>query len=408
MRRLIFTAGGLILVAIAAWYWLMSEDIKLPPGVALNDYQRVAQSLQRTSRRTPGRDEVFFKLADEYATNQKWDLAAALFAKVPDDVRYGRQARYLQAQCVLQLDRLRESEQLFREYLADTSTSTHTLWPTPAPHEERVQALHYLSYLLSVELRFDERKVLLGDLVQRADADLFDTLACHFQPLMEWNNTHGVERLERACAVTPNDWQLQSVLAQYRIAQGRTAEAWKLLQQCREQRPDDLNIAAACLTCLEEQGDTEGYLQLGARLPPIGPRDPVNLLRHRGQLALRRDRASEATTCFQQALAIEPSCVSCRLGLAEAWLALKEPEQRKKELSAAENLARIQNRLGWAASKTPTPEVLLEIIRLSADAGLQTAAVDLCKISIRHFKESARFEALLRKVAADKPGGANP
>jgi thioredoxin-like negative regulator of GroEL len=394
----------LVVAGISGLLWFSSAEIKLPDGVTIHDYQQVTQNLRRSGWRTPGRAEVYFSLGKEFAERQKWETAATLFASVPAlQSRHGREARFLQAQSVLQLDRLRESEQLFREYLADTPTAGQSRWPFPAGNDDRLQALHYLSYLLSVELRFDERRKLLSELVRQRDADLFDTLACHFQSLMEWNNTHSVARLERACAIAPDDWQLQSVLAQYRVAQGQLDQAWQLLLKCREQMPNDLDIAAACLTCLEERSDLNGYMQLTAQIPPLSEGDPVNLLRHRGQSALRQQHPSEAVTCFQKGLQMDPANVRCRVGLAEAWGALKQPDRRRHELAAAQDLARIQNRLGWAASKTPTPEVLLEIAQLSADAGLQTAAADVCRIAVQLFEKPGRFEALLRKVTAESP-----
>ncbi|MDB5387089.1 MAG: hypothetical protein JWM11_2735, partial [Planctomycetaceae bacterium] len=193
-----------------------------------------------------------------------------------------------------------------------------------------------------------------------------------------------------------------------RIAQGRPDDAWKLLQECRKQMPDDLLIAAACLTCLEERADLDGYTAMAMRLPPMSDVDPVSLLRHRGQVALRNDQTLEAVTSFQRALALDPAHVPSRMGLAQAWLILKQPERRKQELNATQDLARIQNRLGLAASKTPTPEVMLEIVQLSTDAGLQTAAADVCRISLRLFKEPARFEKLLHKLTKDSSAGRAP
>jgi tetratricopeptide (TPR) repeat protein len=408
MRAPLWMATGTVLFA-AGWALFGRSEVTLPPGVTMSDYQGVAEKLRRSTSRVAGRDEVLFNLGVEYATRQRWETAATLFANVPSlDSPFGREARYLQAQSVLQLDRLRESERMFREYLADIPIAGKRPWPAAPQNDERIQALRYLGYLLAVELRFDERRRVLKELVDCGDADLFDTLAFHFQSLMEWNNTHGVERLERACRVSPDDWQMQAVLAQYRIAQGRPDDAWQLLEKCREHLPDDLNIAAARLTWQEEQGDWKAYSHLAAQLPAMSDQDPVLLLRHRGQAELRVGRFSEAAKCFQRALAIDPAHVSSRQGLAEAWRLLEQPDRRKQELAATQALARIQNRLGWAASRTPTAEVLLEIVRLSDDAGMRTAAVDVCRISKGLFNNPTRFERLLEDFAPNQSAGERP
>ena len=395
-RTLAWMTAVILVGTVAIWGWIGRAGVTLPPGVAASDYDRVSRKLQHSSRRSPERDEVLFNLGGEQATQQKWESAAALFASVAPRSRHGREARYLQAQALLQLDQMRKSERLFHEYLTDASPSGKQPWRSPLGNDDRIQALHYLSYLLAVELRFDERRELLKELVSRGDADLFDTLARHFQSLMEWNNTHGVERLERACLVSPDYWPMQAVLARYRMAQGRTEDAWQLLKRCHEKMPDNLEIAATCLTCLEERGDWSGYLQQATRLPPISDRDSVILLRHRGQIAQRRQQLSQALACYQQALVLNPADVSCRLGLAQTWSLLEQPDRRKQELAAVQALVRIQNRLGWAASKSPTADVLIEIAQLSMDAGLFQAAIDVCRISQRQFGETDRFERLLQ------------
>jgi len=408
IATLVLAPAVVLVCGIAVWYWNEPAGIVLPAGVTSSDYERVAHKLRRSSS-SVDRDAILFQLGVEQAARRKWDAAASLFALVsPLDPDRGREARYLQAQSVLQQDRLRDSERLFREYLAESPDAEKRLWPSQPNREERVQALHYLSYLLAVELRFEERKDLLGELVRRGEADLFDTLALHFQSLMEWNNTHGVQRLENACAIVPDDWRMEAVLAQYRIAQGRLDDAWTLLQTCHKQLPNDLKITAACMTCLEERSDDEGYERWGGELPPMRETDPVDLLRHRGQIAMRQQRFSEAATCFQRALAIDPAHVACRLGLAQAWLALEHPDRRKQDLATAQDLVRIQNRLGWATSKTPAPDVLLEIAQLSADAGLRTAAADVCRISILLVEDRTAFEKLLRHVTIENTGGESP
>lgn len=409
LRRTISGVMAVVVAAVTASVWFGRTSVTLPAGVTQQDYDRVAQRLQRTSSQSVDRDAVYFRLGIEQTSHQKWQTAATLFASIdPLRSHHGREARYLQAQSVLQQDRLRESERLFREYLADAPTVGKQPWPTQPSREDQIQAWHYLSYLLAVELRFEERQTLLAGLVKSGDADLFDTLACHFQSLMEWNNTHGVERLESACRVSPEDWQLQAVLGQYRIAQGRSEEARQLLTVCREKLPSDLTITAACLTCLHELGDDEAYLKMATGLPPMVDGEPLELLRHRGEVMLLQDRPADAEICFLQAITRDPANVACRLGYAKALLALNRIEQRTRELSAVQNLVRIQNRLGWATSKSPPPDVLLEIARLSRVAGLTEAATDLCRVAIRLVDDRAPFELVLRELASPKKEGGTP
>ena len=407
-RQLDILAIVTVVVVGGIFFWMVLRrpQVQLPAGVTQLEYENVAQKLRRISSRAVVHDEVIFRLGVEQTVHQNWETAAALFASVdPFRSHFGREARYLRAQSVLQQDRLRESEQLFREYLADAPITGKTPWPVEPNREERLMAMHYLSYLLAVELRFGDRQILLAELVKNGDADLFDTLAFHFQSLMEWNNTHGVERLENACRASPHDVKLRAVLAQYRIGQGRLEEAWGLLKVCNEELPSDLTVTAACLTCLQERGDDAVYLKMVMDLPPVSVNEPVELLRHRGQAALDQNQAGEAKLCFQTAIKRDPANVACRLGLAKALLALDEPERRKQELAAAQNLVRIQNRLGWATSKSPTVDILLEIAQLSADAGLQAAAMDLCRISMKLFDASKPFEDLLRDLSSTESKG---
>lgn len=402
---LTWSAAVLLIGGIGVAAWIGGKAQPLPAGVSASEFARVAQKLRRSRSQEPARTDVLFQLGLEHASHQQWESAASLFAIVSaENHRDSRQARYLQAQSVLQQDRLRESERLFRDYLADVPAPGSAPWRSAPSPADRIQALHYLSYLLGVELRFDERRELLAELIEQGDADLFDTLARHFQSLMEWNNTHAVERLERACKSSPEDWQLQAVLARYWIAQGKLDQASRRLQTCRERLPHDLEIAAACLTCLEEQSDADGYARLAAELPPVTDADPVSLLRHRGQFALRQERLPEAENYFQRALARDPAQVGCRLGLGQVLLELNLPDRRKQELAVAQKLARIQNRLGWAASTTPPADVLFEIAQLSAEAGLHAAAIDVCRISIRQFDAPDRFKQLLGELIPVRSG----
>ncbi|MBS0203530.1 MAG: tetratricopeptide repeat protein [Planctomycetes bacterium] len=379
----------------------MRSRSPLPPGVTAAHYERVSQRLKRLTRQIPERDDILFRLGTDLAAEQKWETAAEVFGRVQPFSQNGRNARFLYAQSVLQLDRLKESERFFHEFLGKGPGAGQKPWNAAASDADRMQAIHYLSYLLAVELRFDERRELLRELVREGNADLFDTLALHFQSLMEWNNTHGVERLERACAVSPGDWQLQTALAQYRIAQGKLDEAWQMLRNCHEQSPLDLAITAACLTCLEERDDWIEYRRLIAGLPEMNDSEPVVLLRHRGQLAARGGQYPDAIACYRRALRRDPSDVATRLGLARVWQLSEQSELRGQELAAIQSLVRIQNRLGLAASNSPTPEVLLEIVRLSAEAGLLTAATDVCRIARRHFNGAAIFDELLRELDAN-------
>ena len=409
LRRTISGVVAIVAAVVAGWVWFGRMSVPLPAGVTQQDYERVAQRLQRTSSQSVDRDAVFFRLGIEQTTHQKWQTAAALFASIdPLRSHHGREARYLQAQSVLQLDRLRESERLFREYLADAPIVGKQPWLTQPSREDRLQALHYLSYLLAVELRFEERQTLLAGLVKSGNADLFDTLACHFQSLMEWNNTHGVERLENACRVSPEDWQLQAILGQYRIAQGRSEVARELLTVCRDKLPSDLTIAADYLTCLHELGDDEAYLEMATGLPPMVDGEPLELLRHRGEVMLLQNRPADAEVYLLQAITRDPANVACRLGYAKALLALNRIERRTQELATIQNLVRIQNRLGWATSKSPPPEILLEICHLSRDAGLREAAADLCRVAMRLVDDRAPFEQLLRELASPQQEGGSP
>ena len=386
-----------VLAVFARGHWF---GLRLPPGISADDYQREARDFRQLQRREPGPADVCFRLGMRHTDSKNWETAAACFAAVPrDDPRYGQPARFMRAQVLLQMDRLVESESLFWSFL-DGEARSPSVWVTA---EDRVHAKHFLSLILGLELRVEERRALLQSMVEKGEADLFDTLAACYLTLMEWNQPFSVRRIEAALRADPQDTRLRTILAQYRLGQGRTDEAQALVSGCREQAPGDLRVLADWLAVQYELADWDALGDGVAQLGPPKPEDPWLLLRLRGQWLLHEDRYQTAYDCFDCVLAKNPADAESHLGLARACLALNRPKEQEQHLAAARALGRIQHRLGWATAVEPSPVVLAEIAEFSWNIGLRQECRTIVDAGLRAFPQCSELQTLQMKWADESP-----
>lgn len=386
----VLTAG----LTFTALTWVRSNSVQLPPGVTELAYSRAARESRIALGRQPEPVDVFHRMGMRSFDIQDWPLADACLARIPENhPRYGQSAAFARAQALLELGRLNASETLIRKFLEREGKT-----PSPAvTSEDRVRAKHFLSLILSIELRFEERDGQLWDLISRDEADLFDTLAACFPTLMQWSNSESARRIEDASQIDPENIDLQSTLALYRMAQGRIDEARSMAAECLRQQPEDPRVRATWLAVVFEMGDWETLSRAVAVFGPAKPSEPWLLLRVRGQAALHDGKFQEAAECFRYVLAHDPANAESHLGLARAYQALKQPAEQQRHLAAAEALARIQNRLGWANAQDPSPEALGQIASLCFDIGLSKQCRTIADAGIARFPKDQELQRIRKQ-----------
>jgi len=403
-RGVRWSALAIVLLGSAVWAivaWNHWSSVRLPNGVTSNDYARVARELKLAQRREPQEAEVFFRLGTDLLDERDWPTACACFAAIPEGHRrYGPGAVFMRAQALFQMDRLPESEELFRHFL-DREDQSPSVWVTA---DDRIVAKHFISLILALELRFEERRTFMWEMIEQHEADLFDTLAGCYPTLMEWYTKAGARHLEDATRADPRNVDLRAVLSLYRLGEGRVEEALLLVTACRKEAPDDRRVLAAWLACQYETADWDGLARSIAELPPPRDDDPWLLLRSRGQAHLRQGENLAAAECFQRVLARDPANAESHLGMARVCRQMDQPKEHERHLAAAQALARIQNRMGWAAARNVSPAPLAEIAELSWSIGLRKECRAVAEAGLRAFPEDQRLEKLKRQCESEQKG----
>lgn len=362
--RIVAVAAGLTGLACAVWY--LSRDAALPVGISQDEYSDAERRFQEKYGRQPGRLDVLSLLGELAVRESRLTTAAACFREIPtDDPKYGLPARLQEGHVLARLKRAGEAERSLREFLAHASNT----W---VHRNDVVAAYKWLGYLLSVELRFEERKALLAEMHARGLADVHDSTQYYFPHLLIWHSSSGREPLAEFLKQDPQNPLLRVALARYRTFEGRLDEARALLQDLHRENPDDLYCAAALLECHFERNDWDAFAGVIRKLPERGEGEPWLLTRMRGEFALDEGRWEDAARYFKRVQSVDPANPWAQMGLAEAYAKLERPEARQEALRRSLVLARIRSKLGNVTERDPAGS--LELAAACDEIGLREAA----------------------------------
>lgn len=354
-------------VAVIGWYqW--SDDSDLPEGVTQEEYAAAERQFQEMYSAEPDRIDVLSLIAELAVSEERLEAAVASFAEIPSDhPKYGLAARFQQGQVLVRLNRADEAEENLREFLNRAAAN-----PSAVPAQHAVTAYKWLTYILSVQLRLEERKPVLAEMHRYGLADVLDSKQYFFPNLLILNSPAGRQRLIEFLAEDPGDLKLQVALGRYRTAEGRLEESQTFLKKLYQQQPDDLRVAAALLEAFFEGDDRESFRQIAAELPATQPGEPWLLTRMRGEFALQRERYAEAVGHFERVLEEEPAYLPCQMGLANALGELSKTDAREEALRKVEVLAEIRVDLSNVEADDPAP--ILDLVAKCEQIGLEEAA----------------------------------
>ncbi|HUQ72942.1 MAG TPA: tetratricopeptide repeat protein [Planctomycetaceae bacterium] len=330
---------GLVFVlgCAAAYAWRQPRAPQLPQGVEPQQYQAANDDFQQRYGRPASRIEVLSLLAERAVHDERLPTAVACFREIPSTQRvYGPSARLQEAQVLLRLNRALEAERSFREFLSLAERNPAMAAPSVAT------ARKWLLYILSVELRLEERKTLLAEIHAQGAADLFDSKQFFFPNLLIFHSTTGRERLAEFLREAPDDPQLLVAQARYLTMLGKLDESQRLLEPLCQERPNDRTASAALLECYFEQNDQDRFRQLARALPAERDEEPWLLMRMRGQFLLQQRRWHEAVAQFQRLLAQDPANPWANMGLARAYEELQEAPARDETQRKSLVLSRIR------------------------------------------------------------------
>ncbi len=402
----LLAATSVIVGVLFSVVWFLRTQMpvaSLPAGISQDQYLTVATAWQARHGREPEHEDVLVQLGDSYAVEGKLDAAIACYEAIPTEhPSYGPGARLEQAKALVGLNRAPEAEANLKAFMDLLNQGR------PVSQQQLVEALDLLRFLLGVQLRFEERqKVLLA--IHTMDAgETFETMAYCFCSVLRWNGPKAVRWLEDFLEQNPDDLRLRVALGRYRTGEGKLAQAEEILQACCQQQSENLYAQAALLACYYEQDDWARIKQTMETLPPIKKSEPWLLSRLRGHLHNHEARYQEAMACFQHALAVDPANGESYLGLAQAYGGLDRDEDRAEALRKAHVVARLQNRLAWAATQETAVEPLLEIVALCEEIALVDQALLVAKLALKIEPSHTEASELVQRLQSARDEARTP
>ena len=319
------------LVASAGWWWW---PVPLPNGITQRDYDIATRRFRDLYSRRPNRLDVLSIAGELAVRDDRLAAAAECFHQIPiSHPRYGAAARLQEGQVRLRLNQAVAAEQNFREYLG--------LMMGGDPESVNL-ARKWLTYILSVELRFEERQLELAAAHEAGTADLSDSKQFFFPNLLIWNSATGKRRLADFMAVDPNDFGLQVAHGRYLTGSGQLDDALSTLNELHRQQPGTLSCTAALLECLFENNDWNQFAKIARDLPEPISAEPWLLTRMRGEFALHEKRWDEAIRAFDRLAEMEPANPWSAMGLAKAYSEQNQLAEREATLARALVLSRIR------------------------------------------------------------------
>ena len=326
--------AGLAVAAVVVW---QGRGPSLPPGISEAEYKAAADQFRSQYDREPDRLDVLSFAAELAVVDDRIEDALACFSEIPSsDPRYGLSARLQEGQVLLDLNRAADAEAAFRKYLTLAART-----PDVAPLN-LYAARRRLAFILSVELRFEDRQPLLRSAHESGVVDVFDSKQFFFPHLLIWNSTTGRLRLTEFLKVDPDNRILRIAEARYLISLGQIAEAQSKLKRLLKDKPDDLPVIAALLESYYEAGDAENLQQLLQASPGYRIAEPWLLTRMRGHAAMERQEWKLAVTHFTEVLAADRTNPWAQSAIARASQELQDADMTQATQARSYGIAKIR------------------------------------------------------------------
>lgn len=386
------------MVVLAGVGWLIVNRLgvgettePLPGKTSRRDYQTAREAFEIKYGRKANRVDVLSYLAELQLSRGRLAEAVDCFDLIPTShPEYGRMARFQEGRTLLTLHRAVDAEHQFREVIACEEES-----PRLEP-KYLLDARQRLRHILEVELRFEERKPLLAGMVQRGEADHFETIVYCFPSHLRWNGHDAVKWLEEFHEQNPSDRLLNIALGRYRTGQGKLEEARGILEPIVRQFPDDRWATAVLIACLKESGESDAADKLIEALPPLSPTDPWLLMLQRGSNALENGQHEAAALSYEALLSQDRTNT-------EAWqkMALIErlrvnEAKRARAVEVAAGLSRIQNHIGKGIQRPEDPNSFMDVADVCAEIEFDAEAMILTKFTQKSAPNHPRVVAMMK------------
>lgn len=313
-------------------------QLELPSGLSGEEYQRAEKWFrERYATETPTRNDVLFMAGDLATADNKPDTALACYRAIPtQDPARGLAARLQEGLLLVQLNRAREAEAALRMYIDAARVAPELKL------DDVISAFKWLNYVLSVEIRQEERKEFLGELHQIGLADPLDSKQYFFPNLLILNSPAGRTRIQQFLERDPQNVTLQLAQGRYKTLEGKFDEAIQLLERLLAEHPGDTRVGAALLEAYFESDRLERFDQALEGLPQYVAEEPWLLTRMRGEGSMEAKQYDEAVRYFRAVLERDPANAPSQMGLARAYQAIGDEKAQGEALRRSGILAEIR------------------------------------------------------------------
>ncbi len=356
-----------ILLLVGGRIAFRSVAPQLPPGVSRPDFEKAAADFKGEFDRDGDHFDVLMTLAKMSAKKKDAATAIACYHQIPTDhVRYGPAARYEEAQLFAETDQVQRAEDSFNEFLKLLEQGIQL------PDRQVAHSRHWLSLIYGAELRSEDRRIVLHDLVEDHQADINDVKQYYFGSLLIWQTVFGSERVRDFLKKDPDNRNLRVAAARYDIGEGRLKEARERLATLRSEDPKDLRTLAVLLESCYEMNDWSAFADAFATAPEFGKDEPWLLTQLRGEWALHQNDWLKAEEYFQYMLKIDPPNAVCLMGLARAYAGQGKPKEREAMLQRSLLVAKL--RVDLSAITHDNPKGARTVANSARQLGMEDAA----------------------------------
>lgn len=363
-KRLLCVFGLLAVAAAGVVFWLTRSE-PLPEGITPQQFSKAAEQFRNQYEREPDRMDVLSFAGELAIVDGRHEDAVACFAAIPSEhPEYGLSARLQEGHVLLKLNRAVDAEKSFRDFLTLAAR-------TPGVAQEHIfSARKQLAFLLSVELRFEERQAVLRAAHEGGAVDVFDSKQFFFPHLLIWNSETGSKRLARFLKVDPRNRQLRIAQARYVASRGQLEEAITQLDAVLGEDPDNVRAVSALLECFFLADDWVRFNDLYKMYPEYQVAEPWLMTRMRGHWDMHNKEWKNAAERFRQVLAADSTNPWAQSGLARALKEMGEAEAAGEAASRSAIIAKIRVDLARGNEKEP----LVELAEDCEKIGLPDAA----------------------------------
>ncbi len=313
----------------------------LDSGVSEISNQQFAEACDWIRQNFPNqpitRDAVLMVLAERAVRDNKLETAVKCYQQVPTETpKLGMLARLEQGKLMVELNMADEAESALRQFI-DAARVAAELDP-----QQVLDAFKWLTYILSVEIRQEDRNEVLKEQHFIGLADPLDSKQLFFPNLLILNSPAGKKKIAGFLEKSPDNLRLQIANSRYRTLEGSYELAIVTLTELRDKNPKDLSIAAVLAEAYFESADSSALSKLLDSLPEATATEPWLLRRMRGEHALESKQWSQAIEHFEAVLQKDPANAPAQMGCAKAWAALGNEEKRQQALTRSGIIAEIR------------------------------------------------------------------